>query len=702
MSPNVLLVCLITLFHCQVVLSKADSVYCEELGKEAFAVAFRNPDSSRIISRSLLIYSQKHNYLTGISRALSIMYMSFDLQGNYDSARYYASKALEQAKKSKNAKLLAMGHHNLANTYMSSGQREEAFENYNQSLYFAKSAQDSLTMSKCYASMGILYSLWGRKTMAINQYQKALSIAEKFDDRTKVTLYLNISPLYREMGQYKRAIEQLQLAIKESQDNNDQFTAAMAYRELATSYMDSGNMLAAYQNYHKALNIFKDGNFSIEYVNTSFLLSNWYSVLLQQKTLQSQDTYSRLNLNKNSVIDSIIFYADTVKNFYSKSPDYYGQAELQNLLGSVQYNNKSYQKAIAEFKKGILLADQGNLDRPKFVALTGIYESFYQLGNLDSTLKYATLLVSLKDSIHNVEISSISERLKSSYELENQLFTKEKEAELASAELTKMQQEEKIQSRNYLILMIGFVVVVLLLIISILIYRQKKLKADREKKRLQIQHAELEQRVLRAQMNPHFISNSLTAIQTYVLKNKSTESASYLAKFSKLMRLIIESSRMELISLSEELNILNYYLDLQKLRFSGKLEYSIWVDEKLNLENTFLPPMLLQPFIENAIEHGISSEKGRVEISFTSEKDTLKVQIKDNGLGILSSNKKSDSHKSYATLITKERIENINQNKNAEVISFQINDLSSQSIEKNNGTVVIFTIAKELTAKVVV
>ncbi len=167
---------------------------------------------------------------------------------------------------------------------------------------------------------------------------------------------------------------------------------------------------------------------------------------------------------------------------------------------------------------------------------------------------------------------------------------------------------------------------------------------------------------LKLQMNPHFIFNAMGAIQHYIVTNESQNASVYLAKFSKLMRAVLENSRQEYISLEEEIEMLENYLILQNLRYDGNFEYQVNIDDQLDPEMIAIPPMFAQPFIENAIEHGIAHlrENGLITIDFSLAQTVIVLRITDNGKGIEESlrakSPPNQSHRSLATVITKERI----------------------------------------------
>ncbi|MEQ8469628.1 MAG: histidine kinase [Marinoscillum sp.] len=162
---------------------------------------------------------------------------------------------------------------------------------------------------------------------------------------------------------------------------------------------------------------------------------------------------------------------------------------------------------------------------------------------------------------------------------------------------------------------------------------------------------------LNLQMNPHFIFNALASVQNYILKGNIKESVSFLSKFAKLMRQILEHSRQEFITVQEEVNMLNNYLQIQQFRF-GTFDFTISVDEKIDPSFIRIPPLFAQPFVENAIEHGLKeiNYPGEILISFSSIDHRIQVDIIDNGLGLKVENKTTGKHNSLATKITQERL----------------------------------------------
>ncbi len=207
-----------------------------------------------------------------------------------------------------------------------------------------------------------------------------------------------------------------------------------------------------------------------------------------------------------------------------------------------------------------------------------------------------------------------------------------------------------------------------LIVYSIFKYRlmqiQKKQKADFDKK-VEISKAEL--KALRAQMNPHFVFNSLNSIQHYILNNKGEEAVKYLSKFAKLIRNILNNSEKPTVTINEDLDSIKLYLELERMRFDNKFEYFFIIDDAIDADYDEIPPMIIQPYLENAILHGINpkEENGKIEVSINLVNNFIKISIKDDGIGREKSKASQTAlhkqrHQSLGMKITEERVKILN------------------------------------------
>ncbi len=237
------------------------------------------------------------------------------------------------------------------------------------------------------------------------------------------------------------------------------------------------------------------------------------------------------------------------------------------------------------------------------------------------------------------------------------------------------------------------------LIISRLRIRNLKSKNDlNHQKALQRQQEltlknevkEAEMQSLRSQMNPHFMFNSINSINNYILKNEKETASRYLTTFARLMRSILDNSQRKEISLNKELETLKWYMELEAARLEHSFDYKINITADVDAENILIPPLVLQPFVENAIWHGLNyrQDKGFIDIDISCRKnEDLTIKIKDNGIGRKAAEKYSNpgKHKSCGIATTVNRIKMLNPENSA-----AIEDLYNDG--KASGTLVILQI----------
>lgn len=243
---------------------------------------------------------------------------------------------------------------------------------------------------------------------------------------------------------------------------------------------------------------------------------------------------------------------------------------------------------------------------------------------------------------------------------------------------------------------------IVFLIICFSFYKWQIRKIE-HKNELQLEKINLEKNVnqsklkaIKSQMNPHFFYNALNTIQSFILSNDKKQALNYLSKFSVLTRTILEMTEKESISIAEEIKTLSLYLDIEKARFEEDFSYEIRLEKDVDTENCKIPTMLLQPYVENAVKHGLLHKNGQktVVIHFKKEAFLLKITIDDNGIGRIKSNElnaiKNKNHQSFATEATQNRVELLNK--------YNQKNISIHYIDKTNskkqpiGTTVVFEI----------
>jgi LytS/YehU family sensor histidine kinase len=277
-------------------------------------------------------------------------------------------------------------------------------------------------------------------------------------------------------------------------------------------------------------------------------------------------------------------------------------------------------------------------------------------------------------------------RAKEEKELQTRYETEKKEQQLQ--QLTEDNRFKELQLKQSRWIALGLAGIVLLIILlAIMLIRQNKLKNSQQTLLFQ-------QRLLRTQMNPHFLFNSLASIQNFIIKEKPALASDYLSRFSKLVRQILNNSIEEWVPLEDEIDSIENYLELQKVRHRDMFDYTIEVDEAIDLETTLVPPMLAQPFIENSIEHGFKHKegKGRMQIRFELNGKLIHFELEDDGVGRKKAaeiqQQQDKDHHSMSTRITSERLQSLNK-KLRKRSTITITDLKNEKVEPE-GTMVVF------------
>jgi LytS/YehU family sensor histidine kinase len=217
-------------------------------------------------------------------------------------------------------------------------------------------------------------------------------------------------------------------------------------------------------------------------------------------------------------------------------------------------------------------------------------------------------------------------------------------------------------------------------------------KQENEKNLLKQRIAEIEMTALRAQMNPHFIFNCLNSINRFILSHETDAASAYLTKFSRLIRMILDGSREDFITLDKELDALKLYIEMESMRFQAVFDWRIYIDPTIQIDNIMIPPLILQPYVENAIWHGLmqtpAEHPKKLMIQISKENSVIIIEIEDNGIGRKRAfeikSKDGNTHKSHGITLTEERLKLMNKLKNVKT-NITIEDLEDQDL-KPRGT----------------
>ncbi|WP_172435916.1 histidine kinase [Sediminicola luteus] len=558
------------------------------------------------------------------------------------------------------------------------------------------------------------------------------SVADFLEEALAISLALNSPVLegrtrikwalyHRTKGENPEALEQAILAQKMADSLRDKPLRILANSALLNSYLTTGDKEKALEIGLKNLALVAADPPSSDKARLHFDVGNIY-VDLKAHTAAEKEYKKAIDMCQTigfvpgemlmKVKLGILYrnmgvYDKALKQFEITS-DYYGKngqttREMASLghLATVYSLKSEHKTSIPLYEKAIVLLDstkgslfyKNDLQQKLFIA-------YSILGDAEKAWKWNDAYVNLKKQIESEDRNKLTAALKVEYETEK--LAQEKLLAQTQATLANNRAQA---NRYYLIAAIG-IGASCLVIGLLLFYRFKNaekikriaadLKESQRRLALEKQYKDSELKALKAQMNPHFIFNVLNSIQDYIISNKKNEASDYLGQFADVIRMYLKHSDAGSISLADEMESLGMYLDLEALRFEDNFNYRIHAENSLDTLAIEIPTMLVQPYIENAIKHGLALKTGAkvIEVIFKTEnEEQLKCIITDNGIGRekakIEKQKKGLGHTSFAHRATEERLALLNYGKQRK-IGVELHDCIIKG--KVSGTEVILTI----------
>ena len=562
-------------------------------------------------------YEAAINELLDIAKKINdpeILGDAYDCQSGFDM---WTNKKNEQLKAQLNAinwykqapineKRECENNLNVSYTYIDLGEFEKAFEHSNRSLELAK-------------------KLVKNSTNESNDISLQLS-------------YINVAKLYESAGDYETAKSLLHESRRFHLSGKSKVTWGME-GELGELYLESGQYDSAI---HYLKPLIKNRKFSYDWTQVA-------KAYLKLNNIDSSLKYYNLAIDSMERRGLVAAVVDGLRR------SYYGKA-------SILYQQKKYNEGLKLLRKSFAMEQQRTNKRELVNTYELMSQLFYKLGKSDSAYLYLVKHNELKNSLLTRQFLFRLKNLQN----ESRIGFLNRDNKIIQAQL---KQEASLKKS----LIAGLI---LLLITGVFIFRylagrRKNEKLESEKKQAELQqHAtELEMQALRAQMNPHFIFNCLSSINKFILKNDTDTASDYLTRFSRLIRQVLTNSQLTLIPLSDEIETLRLYLDMERLRFSESFKYNITYENSIEPETIYIPPMLLQPFCENAIWHGLMHKEGpgKLDIVMSTQNGELQCIIADNGIGREKAaelkTKTGAKQKSFGLKITTERLALFNNEK---------------------------------------
>ena len=481
----------------------------------------------------------------------------------------------------------------------------EAIKNFNTALHLFEEIEATEYIPDIYWNLGSSNAFLSKKVIANQQLLKALQLSkETGDQKTEANSYASLAHVHYLYSDFSTSIDYTKKAIDIHESIKDTLGLSSTYNNLAIIYKNIGCIEEALEYNIKSLDLNYLKNDTAAIAMSYNNIGNIHSKILNDTEESVPLFLKAIQLNK-------------VKGLLNSSP-------LEN-MGDLYSKLKETKQSKYYYSQALIIENQKTSVFTKYKLHNALLEIHLQ----ENDFKNAIFHQQKRDSLNNVQTRKETKEKLDLVEKQHQLFSSQQ----------KLDQEKKLNKKNKIIFIIISGILLLLLLSWILYEKYKKMKFEKEK-------ISLEQKVLRSQMNPHFIFNVLSSIQNSLMDNDPIKSATYLSKFAKLFRQNFDFINRKTITLRDEIDVLENYVSAQKLRYKDKFEYEMQVSHDIDIDQTEIPPFLLQPFLENAIEHGFKNKKeaGKVTITISKTNNSIQYEIIDNGKGFDTSKKSTNTH----------------------------------------------------------
>ncbi len=531
----------------------------------------------------------------------------------------------------------------LASNFSTMGQSDSAIYFYTIALNAGISNGDSLRLPPILINLGNEYANSGNYIDAANYSISAIQIKEQLNDSADIAYYYQkVGEVFKTAGENdkweKYTLKAYQLI------NNEKYANVNA---VAAIYNDLGGIAEYHGKYKQAL-LYYDTLISLG-ENNNF--QNAIGVALSNRAT----VYKRLgDIEKalNSALKAREYKRDKgYQNIYDN-----------NLLSELYLEKQNSNEALKYARLAVNHKTIDNYPDEKMRAFKNLYKIEKNRGNFKDALIWNEKFKWLSDSIRDKDIRTQIHDLEIGYQTEK----KEQQIEL----LTTENQLKNQRMRT------GFVLITVLLIVIFLILYILNIR----KRQAKLRENDLQLQVLRSQMNPHFIFNVLGSIQNFMLKNDNKKASNFLTQFASLTRATLNNSAAETVSLANEIDMLKNYIELERMRSRNKFDFQINFDDDLEVDFIQIPPMIIQPFVENSIKHGFSNlnRTGLLKLNIADKTDWIEFVIEDNGSGIQKNLTKPKAHRSMAMIIFEKRRKLIQQKFNKD-FKFELLNLKDKN-----------------------
>jgi sensor histidine kinase YesM len=631
----------------KIVLSNINNLYLSTKDKNEFlkyySITFLNDGAYQTLisnyEKSILLYkksfsiAKRINHYSGCASSLQNIGTSFDYLGKIDSSLVYFNKALQFAYKSKDETTIAYVLTDLGYVNNNLGNSKVAIDNNLKALKLFTKLKDDEGLERTNFAIGRIFDQLKDYDKSQEYYENALQISVKTNNEQRQCLNLNsIANILFIQKKYNEAIIELNKCLSLCKKNGYKSISGVSYNLLGDIGLETNKIIVAKENYEIANIIFKEDK----------------NDLFHSKTLQK---LAEINLTEN-------------------------QSQKAEKLALESY----------------YLCKKNNYPS-EIIAISDLLSKIYsKQNNFKNAFKFNTIASRIKDSIYYDENKNTA--LKAEYKYKSSL----KESQIKA-----LSQQKKIadleSQRQKTIVFVLMITIISILITSFVLFNRYKIKKQNELLKSQLIEAEKtieaekkatesELKALKSQMNPHFIFNALSSIQDQFMFGDKVIANEQMGNFTYLTRQILNVSGKKSILIATEIDILSKYLELEKMRFKNDFSYSITTSDAIDEDYHEIPPMLIQPFVENSIKHGLMHKNGLKTISINFDLDEneeyIICTIVDNGIGRTKSAeikaKNQSKHQSFSTESIAQRLELLNENHSIKQLITYSDELENNEI----------------------
>lgn len=570
-----------------------------------------NAQNKTIEKKSKTSFSKRENTIGPlISKAESIM------GKNPEGAVEIIQQALTESIETGDRYYEAQSYRVLGAINLKSNLNDLALKNTIKAFQLLSEMKNESALSKVRIQLANVYDQSNNLDEALRLYKEQLELYRKYiSENEALSIKYRIAEIYTKQGKKNKAISDYKEILKEEQTKDNKEGIVNANNKIGNVYEQQSNNQQALEYYNRAQTIAENSN-DLKSINS--VNENISSVLKKEKKYDEE-----INLRKRSLDISI------------QKNDVVTENKENIAIAKTYIDTERPDDAIPYLKRSLALIGKKGALEEKAEVYKQLSSAYALKNDYNRSMNYYKNYVLFKDSILLKKERTLELALSSNLSLtdkQNQIDLLEKNIELNQQKIEVLTSEQN--AKEALLSKQMVVIYSLLLGILIIVLASYLLYKNTQKRRIANQLLALKS--LRSQMNPHFIFNALNSVNSFISKNDERSANKYLSDFSKLMRMVMENSQQDFVSLNAEINILELYLGLEHFRFSEKFEYTFDVDSEIDKDAFEIPPMLIQPYIENAVWHGLryKEQKGKLSITIQLiENNTIKVIIEDDGVG---------------------------------------------------------------------